>query len=729
MRNTPNHLFAIAFALIAFLVISVTGIYWTKISNNTIITEQKFLLGGIVRSQASALERRLALAFTSAQILALDIEKHGGDDSHFDEYARDIQEAIGGVESLQLAPQGIIKKIYPLEGNETAIGLNILKHPQWGAVTKSAIESKELVLIGPMILVQGGEAVLSRSPIFLNRHTPNETFWGFATTVIMMKQLIDSTNLRELENDGYSYQLDRQFTHSNSHSIFFRSKQPLSESYVSTELILPSGKWTLKISRDLSVSINSRAYIGYALTFTFAVLAALFLHYMVSQPAKLRELVKEKTKALQDIAYTDPLTGLPNRRYLNDYLPKILLKNKINRQASTFVYFDLDNFKRINDTIGHDIGDRVLELIALRLNSIIQDDDKITRLGGDEFGLFLHNTTGQENITAIAKQILEAVRAPLKIDNREFALTTSLGIAQIPKDGDNLVSIMQNADMALYHAKQRGKNNFSFYHSDMKDQAILLAATEADLDHAITNQEFELYYQPLFNIRDQKIYGAEALIRWNHPERGLLFPDSFIELAESTGQIVDIGYWVIEQAIMYLAKRSSSNQTELLVHVNLSALQLADQTLVSQVSKLLKKHSVHANQLGFEVTETALLKDNELAINALQAFKDMGICIAIDDFGIGYSSLGQLKNLPVNQLKVDRSFITDIEDDPNDRKIVEAIIAMSHKLGLLVVAEGIENQTQWQMLNDFQCDFGQGYLIGRPIPEEDFTALSNRQAL
>ena len=722
MRQPIKQLPAIALSVITFMFLSVIGVYWAHMSNNATQAEQKFLLGGIARAQASIVERRLALAFTSAQMLAHDIEKSNGDSRNFQSYAKDIRATIGGIHSLQLAPDGIIREIYPLAGNETALGLDIIKHPTLKEETLKAIQNKEMLIIGPIQLVQGGEAIISRSPIYLANNSNEERFWGFSSAVIMSDSLFRSTNLQELENQGYSYQLARGHLDSNNSTIFFSSELPLSETYASTDLILPAGNWSLSIGRDMSALLMDRLRFGYSLTLLIASLAAFSVYFVTSQPLKLRKLVNEKTQALQDLAYKDPLTGLYNRRHLTDTLPKLLLNNQAKQNTSAFIYFDLDDFKRINDTIGHDVGDQVLEIVAQRLVRIVKEEDTVVRLGGDEFGIYLSNVLNPHEAEEVARQVLDAIRSPLKIDIRDFYLTTSLGIAMIPEHGNDLVTIMQNADMALYESKLKGKNQCSFYDEKMKEQAINLAQVESDISHALQHQEFELYFQPIFDLSSKKIIGAEALIRWNHPEKGLVFPDKFITLAEDTGQIVDIGYWVIESAIQYLARRHQEGHPDILLHVNLSPLQLADPNLLDQVTFLLGKYQVNSSNLGFEVTETALLSDTKLAISLLNAFKAMGIYIAIDDFGIGYSSLGQLKNLPVNQLKIDRSFVMDLETDLDDRKIVEAIIAMSHKLGIKVIAEGIETMEQWQMLSDFHCDFGQGYVVSRPIPEAEFNA-------
>lgn len=705
---------------IVFCLITVFGIYWTNVSNQAIVKEQTMLLNGISRTQASVLERRLSLAFTSTQILANEVEQHGGEFSEFDNYAKNLIQSIGGIASLQLAPNGVIEKIYPLKGNESAIGLNIFDNPKYREAALTAIKNHTIIAIGPVELVQGGVAVISRAPVYLHKGTQRELFWGFVSALINLKDMLDSTRLNELANEGYQYTISREHADNKQNIIFAHSKDPLTSTVSTTKIHLPVGVWKLSISRSIDSRLKDRLISGYSFSIGTAFFLALALYGILIQPFRLRTLVREKTEELQNLAYRDPLTQLPNRRYLNDNLPSILYNNQRNRRLSAFIYFDLDNFKRINDTIGHDIGDKVLAIVAMRLNKLRGSLDKVVRLGGDEFGILLNNVVDTNDVREHAERILEQINTPLKVDSREFLLSTSLGIAMVPEHGDSLVTIMQNSDMALYQAKQQGKNCYVFYSDEMKNQALKLVEFEQSISQAIHDNELELYYQPQFDLKTKQVFGAEALIRWNHPERGLIFPNEFIPLAETTGHIIEIGHWVIENGIAYLARRREQGLPYILLHVNLSSLQFSDPELVSKVGMLLDKYQVPAKWFGIEVTETSLLKDIELAKSLLQTLKDMGICIAIDDFGTGYSSLGQLKNLPVNLLKVDRSFVMDLETDPADRKIIEAIIAMAHKLGIKVLAEGIETKAQWDMLASFQCEFGQGFYVSKAIPEDDF---------
>ncbi|MCV2403855.1 EAL domain-containing protein [Marinomonas sp. C2222] len=641
----------------------------------------------------------------------------------FERYATTLFNSFDGIESLQLAPQGKIQRIYPLQGNEAAIGLDIVSDSRFNEGAQAAIQDNKFIIVGPINLVQGGRAIIGRVPVYLDNEKDKKEFWGFISALINIESLIEATDLPSLDQEGYQYSLTRTSIDTGLITTISSSKSPLTDIHVETNLLAPANNWTLHISRSIESEILSNTLTGYFLTAWVALLLAIALYLLLMQPDKLKALVKAKTAELEELAYKDPLTDLPNRRYLQDHLHAQLAHNKKQKNLAAFIYFDLDNFKRINDTIGHDIGDKILVTVAKRLNELKGKSDLIIRLGGDEFGILLNNIKSQADAEQQAQVIVECIRVPVKLDNRELLLSTSLGIAMIPEHGNDLISIMQNADIALYQAKLEGKNQHLTFTEEMRVDTYNKIQDEHELSRAIENNEFELYYQPQFDLSKKKIISAEALIRWNHPDKGLVFPNDFIPLAENSGKIIELGYWVLESSIAYLARRKEQNKPDLTIHINLSSKQLCAPGLIQSVQQLLSIYQVPAKLLGFEITETSILEDLEISKEVLKVFKDMGICISIDDFGTGFSSLAQLKNLPVSLLKIDRGFVMDLEEDIDDRKIVEAIIAMAHKLNIKVLAEGIETQAQWDRLSSFHCDFGQGYLVSKAITEEEFNQI------
>ncbi|MDP5056274.1 MAG: diguanylate cyclase, partial [Marinomonas hwangdonensis] len=499
---------ALLFALFSFFLTGLFGVYWTQSNTQSLINNQQSILSDLSRAQASELERRLSAAFTSAQILAYEVEFNNGTTEWFEDYADKLIKSIGGIENLQLAPEGIISQIYPLEGNEAAIGLDIVSTPRFTTEAMAAIKSRSIFMIGPVPLVQGGVAVISRSPVLLYRDTQRELFWGFASAVVFLDNLLKTTQLIELEKQGYQYRLTRIETGSNLPIELFASEAPLTEIKASTDLVLPVGNWTLSVSLNLTEQLEDRTYSGYILTLIVASLLSSALYFLLMQPIKLAALVKEKTKELQKMAYNDPLTGLANRRFLQDNLPAILMENKDQQRLSAFIYFDLDNFKRINDTIGHDVGDQILTIVADRLNKLRGPSDLVMRLGGDEFGIFLNHVRDKAQVCEQASAILSSIRHPVKIESWEYSLSTSLGIAMIPENGFDLVTVMQNADMALYQAKSQGKNQYAFYTEFMKTHNDNLIKAEEELSKALENGEFEVYFQPQFDLSSNQVFGA-----------------------------------------------------------------------------------------------------------------------------------------------------------------------------------------------------------------------------
>lgn len=713
---------AFVISMSIFALISALGIYFITLSNTNFIQNQRLMLSSIARSQATEIERSLSLSFTSTRILAHQLSLTDKKLDHFDSYAKNIMQSIPGIDSMQLAPGGIIEHIYPLEGNEDALGLDVLNHPKYSEAAYTAIKNHNMIMIGPLSLVQGGSAVISRMPIYEAAQGPKSSeFWGFASALIMLTPLINNTGIHELENEGYAIKIEREHADSNEIFQFYNPIKPLNpDTLVQAGIGLPTGTWTLSISNDISSNIITRTFNMLLITILLATACSLSLYHILIRPIELQKEVNNKTLELKELAFKDPLTSLPNRRYLNDHFHQIIHQIKENQTLGAFIYFDLDNFKSINDTIGHDVGDKVLVEVAKRLSQHKREQDILIRLGGDEFAIVVTQANSVQDIKDIAQEILSSTQEIIHIGHREFKQSTSLGITLIPEHGSQILELMRCADVALYEAKRRGKNQFVVFDEAMRKQSLDTHAEELALTKAIAEDQLILHFQPQFDLTLNTVIGAEALVRWNHPEKGLVFPDSFIPLAEQSGQILALGNYVIRKSFEYLAHREALGLYPILLHINLSSLQLNDSNLVPYVRAMIQQFNIPGHYIGFEITETTLLTDLKQAKKTLEYLKAMGICIAIDDFGTGFSSLGQLKNLPVDLLKIDRSFVWDLENDNDDRMMVEAIIAMAHKLDILVIAEGVETRAQLEMLESFHCDLGQGYFISRPIPQDLF---------
>jgi diguanylate cyclase (GGDEF)-like protein/PAS domain S-box-containing protein len=423
---------------------------------------------------------------------------------------------------------------------------------------------------------------------------------------------------------------------------------------------------------------------------------------------------------IRHLASYDELTGLSNRSMFNQALGHALARARRDGQPLSVMFLDLDRFKNINDTLGHDAGDKVLRKAAERLRGCLRESDIVGRLGGDEFVVLLESLPQPTHIAVVAQKLLAAIARPFSVDGHDFQITASIGISAYPADGEDLQSLLKYADIAMYRAKEQGKNNYQFYSAQMNVHTLERMALETELRGALERHEFVLHYQPKVDLGSGRIVGMEALVRWQHPLKGLVPPAQFIPLAEETGLIVPIGEWVLRTACAQSRSWREQGLPRLRIAVNLSPRQFAHEDLVQDVERLMGESGMQAAQLELEITESTVMHVPERAATLLRKLKASGAIVTIDDFGTGYSSLGYLKRFPIDSLKIDRSFIKDLPLDLEDAAITRAIVAMAHSLGLTVVAEGVETREQAEFLRALGCDEAQGYLFGRPVPEHEF---------
>jgi diguanylate cyclase (GGDEF)-like protein/PAS domain S-box-containing protein len=435
-----------------------------------------------------------------------------------------------------------------------------------------------------------------------------------------------------------------------------------------------------------------------------------------------RDITEQKAaeERIRHLAQHDELTGLPNRTMFNRNVMHAITRAQRYGRTLAILFIDLDRFKFINDTLGHEVGDYVLEEIAERLRGCMRGSDTIARFGGDEFVILIEEFTAPSDITGVVNKLLVAVRKPLKNQGQEFSLSASVGISTYPDDGNNAQTLLKNADIAMYRAKDRGRNDFQFYSSEMNVHSVERLAMESSLRLALERGEFLLHYQPKVEINSGRMVGMEALIRWRHPKLGLVFPEEFIPLAEETGLIVPIGEWALRTACSQNRAWQQQGLRPLRIAVNLSARQFIHERLLEDVADVLRQTGLAPEFLELELTESTVMQNPEKTVKTLNAFRAMGIHLAIDDFGTGYSSLAYIKQFPIDSLKVDQSFIEDIPGDENDVAITKAIIALAQSLKLKVVAEGVENAEQLRFLREHICDQMQGYYCSKPLPEHEF---------
>ena len=442
---------------------------------------------------------------------------------------------------------------------------------------------------------------------------------------------------------------------------------------------------------------------------------------------------KASEQRIHRLAYYDALTHLPNRTLFQDRLHSALQHAERQQAWVVLMFLDLDRFKPINDSLGHAAGDRMLKEMANRLLACVADDDTVARMGGDEFTLLLQPGATRDvalnRAIHVAEQILNSLVTPFVLEGREFFVTASIGIALSPQDGNELSQLMKNADTAMYHAKDRGKNNFQFYQADMNASALERLELESDLRHALEQQEFTLYYQPQFSGDGKRLTGAEALLRWRHPRRGLVPPSEFIPVLEELGLVVEVGDWVIAEACRQLKSWHLARVRVPKISVNISARQFSDGQLGKRIARMLRESGLPPACLELELTESILMREVNEALHMLDGLKKLGLSIAVDDFGTGYSSLNYLKQFPIDVLKIDRTFVDGLPSGEQDAQIARAIIAMAHSLNLAVIAEGVETHEQLEFLRQHDCDEVQGYLFGRPMPASQFEAQFSNDAL
>ncbi len=432
---------------------------------------------------------------------------------------------------------------------------------------------------------------------------------------------------------------------------------------------------------------------------------------------------KKSEKIIHFQAYHDNLTRLPNRTLLKDRLVQAISHAKRNNNKLSVMFLDLDRFKNINDTLGHMVGDKLLQAVAERLKKCLREGDTLARIGGDEFTVLLPEIHGEHDSELIAQKIIDTLKTPFNLVEQEIFVSTSIGIAHYPDDGETIESLLQHADIAMYAVKNKGKDAYQFYSDNMHEEVSAHLSLENDLRRAITNNQFRLHYQPQVDAVSHEIIAVEALIRWDHPERGTVMPSEFISFCEETGLIQPIGDWILDAVCQDLKVWNEMDLTIPRVAVNMSAIQFEQPDIIEKITATLKKYGVTGDMLEFEITENVIMDDIENVISILNQLNSMGIKIAIDDFGTGYSSLNYLQKLPIDTLKIDRSFVSSMEYDEGARSIIKAIIAMAKGLKLHIISEGVEEQGQMEKLKALGCYNMQGFLFSPPVTMDSVTDL------
>lgn len=756
--------------------------------------------------------------------------------------------------NVALARDMVISHVYPLKGNEKAIGLNYRTHPQQSAAARRVVEIGRMIVAGPVNLVQGGVGFVARAPIYTRNGNGDKQdhFWGLIASVIDADAVYSEAGL-EGANSGLQIAIRGADSMGEKGAAFFGDPLLFDEDVVTHSVTLPFGSWQLA-ARPLGgwgqrqQSLWQLRVVTAAMAGGVLILTLLWLQFrhksldterrlartqatlmaaleqmpsgfiladaatglvQVANTAALNirglrqgDIIGQRFDALQqqwpayhadgscflnselplaramyngespknvevvfrwgepdemwimanaapvhddrgelvaalvvfsDItemkraeerirhrAYFDALTGLPNRTYFLELLEQATRQATRYRQSAALLFIDLDRFKNVNDTLGHDVGDQMLKEAAARLKANVRETDTVARLGGDEFTVILTNLALDGHVTVIAEKLIRQLSEPYRLAGHEIHSAASIGITLCPADGSDPQTLLKNADMAMYQAKEQGRNTFRYFTREMTDRAEAFVAIEKDLRGALDTDELYLEFQPVIHLASRKLSGFEALVRWSHRERGRVGPDQFIPVAEETGQIVELGEWVLTAAcdeMMQLANHTGGALPRL--SVNVSSRQFRGGFNAKVVSDILGKTRFPADRLLLEITESLLMDEDVHVRKTLLEMRELGVGLSVDDFGTGYSALGYLRKFPATLLKIDKSFVADLGKEMRNTSLVAAIIAMARSLDLGVVAEGVETREQASMLAELGCDFLQGYLFGRPASSKN----------
>ena len=475
-----------------------------------------------------------------------------------------------------------------------------------------------------------------------------------------------------------------------------------------------------------SAVVGETTYTIYTAFFDFVLVFAMGLGVVIWLLEGEHAQTRDNSARVAQLAFHDPLTALPNRKLFLDHLSRNIIQARRDRAMLAVFFIDLDRFKFINDSLGHSAGDRVLLAVSDRVKSAMREADSVGRMGGDEFVVVAPDIHGVEDAVHIAQKVRDRIREPVQIEGRELFVSGSMGIAMYPNDGEDAETLLKNADTAMYRAKSQGSDMFQLYTPEMNAHASEQLALESALRRAVEAKEFDVHYQPIVQTSDGKICALETMLRWRHPVLGLVRPEQFIRLAESTGLIVPIGEWAIATACKHLAAWRSGGFPALRMAINLSARQLKEADFVEKVQAIMDEHALPPTAIEFEITEMSATQSEASVVDRLRKLRSMGVRISIDDFGTGFSSLSALRVFPVDSLKIDTSFVRDLVLDPDDAIIAAAVVALARSMGLQVVAEGVENPAQLDFLRQHGCEMWQGYLCCPPVTATEASAVLER---
>jgi diguanylate cyclase (GGDEF)-like protein len=702
---------AVASFLAAFAFLAVLVDNLVRVTAREQELEAHYWMGAFATKLRGQLEANLSVGYgVEAQISVLgDLTQ-----ADLDLIAARLLKKPLNIRHIAVAPNLVVSALYPREGNEGALGLNYRMHPRQRDAVLQAMQSRQVVLAGPLPLVQGGgDHLVARFPIY----TADDREWGVISLVITIADLLRDAGLQDMQQ-RYHLAL-RNLTTGES---LFGDAALFQQNNQSYSVEIPGGIWQL-VTRSKAEHHWSQG-LYWAISLLVSLLAAIAVFYLCRYHRQRTQHLQE----LEQLTTIDPLTQLTSRYQFNEYMKQLIEECERTNQGFTVLFIDLDHFKEINDSLGHAVGDELLIQVARTLKNCVRSYDLLCRFGGDEFIAILKNVNRTAEIENRARIITSCVAESRNIHGAAVNVTCSVGVAVYPTDGNDAASLIQHADLAMYESKRSGRNSLYFFNMSMRNEADRYIELSNAIKSSLNNNEFQVYYQPIYSTREERFTRCEALCRWPQADGSMISPMEFIPVAEQSGLICDLGNWVIGQVMhFYLVLREAG--IDINFSINRSPQEFASRQHTQQLITLRKRLNIPPQQITLEITESLLMADHCTKSQNFLALREESFQFSIDDFGTGYSAINYLRQYPVESLKIDKSFIAELGISRQADTLVKVIIQMAKSLNIRVVAEGVETQQQVNFLTAIGCDYMQGYFFAKPMPREQFlTFMQNQNA-